>query len=512
MKKFKIVIIVLLCLAFAMTFAACAKNEEKKPDEGATTAAADGDKGAETTEAVKDPDAPDIPPLDMSGRTFTFLTSNWGNDANLSADVGAEEDSDDPIYDAAYKRRIKIEETYNVKIRQFVVADPKEATATYQKTIQAGDKSYDVGITTCSSFASLLTGNFLVDWKNLTYADMDKPYWNKNFYDSMSIMGRHFAADGDISKRRLECTWIMCFNKQMIADNVFDSPYDLVKNGKWTYEKMHEMAKKVARDVNGDGKMRRQDDDIWGINYTGDTIMGIINCCGVKIAEVNKEGIPEFTINSEVNINKLFRIYTDMRDNTYSIDTLFAPGADVGAFADAELFGQNKCLFLACASHNISQMREGDTTDYGLRAMEGDFGIIPYPKWDEAQDKYMPHTAGNYHPVMHIPQTNEDLDATGIILEAMSYEGMKTIKPAFYESLLKTKTARDSESAEMLDFIFGNLSYDIGNMYNFGEITGVFGYQMSTNPKANIVSTVEKNIGKWQKAIDDIVAGIENNG
>jgi len=47
-------------------------------------------------------------------------------------------------------------------------------------------------------------------------------------------------------------------------------------------------------------------------------------------------------------------------------------------------------------------------------------------------------------------------------------------------------------------------------MYNFGGIVGTFGYDMSTSLRANIVSTIEKNIGKWQKAIDAIIDSIEN--
>ena len=111
---------------------------------------------------------------------------------------------------------------------------------------------------------------------------------------------------------------------------------------------------------------------------------------------------------------------------------------------------------------------------------------------------------------MSIPQTNGDLEATGIILEAMSYEGMKKVTPEFYESLLKVKTARDNESAEMLDFIFGNISYDVGNMYNMGKIPGELGYNMSTNTKANISNIIAKNSNKWEREINKLVEGIEN--
>ena len=507
MKKVKIVLAIVLCLAFILPlFASCGNSDDKKDDGGSTTAAAEDSSSETTPTEAKDPDAPDLPVTDMDGKTFTVLTAGWGVGSNLAKDVGAEEQTGDPIDDAAFDRRVKLEQLYNCKIKQINEEDNTEAVNKYRTSILAGDGSYDFAITTCSNFTSLLSGNLLLDLNQLTHVDMDKPYWDRNFYDSMSILGKNFAASGDISKRRLECVWIMCFNKKMITDNQLESPYDLVKNGQWTYDKMHEMGKHVAKDLNGDSVMTLED-DLWGINYTGDTIMGIINSSGVKIAEVNSDGIPELTIGLETNLEKLLRIYTEMRDHTYSIDTLFMVGGGLTGLGDVDLFAENRCLFLACASHNVRTGGENNTNS--LRQMDVEFGIIPYPKWDLSQPDYTPYTAGNYHPVISVPSNNDDIDNTSIILEAMAYEGRKTITPAFYESLLKTKTARDVESLDMLDFIFGNLSYDIGNMYNFGEITGVFGYAMSTNIRQNVVSTITRESGKWQKAIDNLVTEIE---
>lgn len=52
-------------------------------------------------------------------------------------------------------------------------------------------------------------------------------------------------------------------------------------------------------------------------------------------------------------------------------------------------------------------------------------------------------------------------------MEAYAYEGYKTIRPAFYDVLLQGKIVRDDQSLEMLDFIFDNITYDVGNIFNF---------------------------------------------
>ena len=50
----------------------------------------------------------------------------------------------------------------------------------------------------------------------------------------------------------------------------------------------------------------------------------------------------------------------------------------------------------------------------------------------------------------------------GIVLEAMSYTTYNDIVPVYKEIALKTKTARDDESSEMLDIIFDNIYFDFG--------------------------------------------------
>ena len=50
------------------------------------------------------------------------------------------------------------------------------------------------------------------------------------------------------------------FNKQIIENSKLESPYDLVKSGKWTMEKFFGMAEEAASDLNGDSQMNIEDD------------------------------------------------------------------------------------------------------------------------------------------------------------------------------------------------------------------------------------------------------------
>ena len=145
-----------------------------------------------------------------------------------------------------------------------------------------------------------------------------------------------------------------------------------------------------------------------------------------------------------------------------------------------------------------------------LRGMEMDFCIIPLPKLDKAQEKYItpnnPHTGAG----ISIPVTASDLDRTGMILEDLSAESRYTLQPAYYEINLKGKYARDEESQDMLDIILSNTAHDIGYVYNFGSFAGDTLLRNGQNKKSDYASPFEKAQGKMQTAIDKVVAAYED--
>ena len=109
-----------------------------------------------------------------------------------------------------------------------------------------------------------------------------------------------------------------------------------------------------------------------------------------------------------------------------------------------------------------------------LRDMEDEFGIIPLPKYDEAQSEYYTWMNLNNSSSLAIPISNHNLEMTGMICEALAAESMTTLTPAYYETTLSGKVARDDDSIAMLDIILNSGVFDFANMFNLGKVNKIF--------------------------------------
>ena len=90
----------------------------------------------------------------------------------------------------------------------------------------------------------------------------------------------------------------------------------------------------------------------------------------------------------------------------------------------------------------------------------------------------------------------------------MAYESKYILQPAYYEVVLYNKIARDEESGKMLDIIFGNRAYDIGDVFDFNGLGSDVIY-MSMTFDRNMVSKYEKKEPGAIKAINKLVEKIQ---
>lgn len=481
-------IIALILLASTLYLSSCASSSE--PVE---TTAASTETTAETTVVTETERlSADLPKNDYDGASFDILTAgNWSNEWTEIDDFYAEAQNGDPINDAVYERNIIIEERYDIAINEINymgndIGGTGKGANFIKKSVMAGDNSYDASLMGAYDCSTLAYTGYLLDLNSdVPYLDLTKPWWDQKANDDLSMNGRMYYSTGDISTIDNDTTFCILFNKKLLADNSMSDPYQLVKDGSWTLDMFISMASQVSSDLNGDSVY--DENDLYGFCIWQDSMMGMINAAGERFCKLNSDGKLELTLNTERAYNMITKYMTLAYDRTISF-SIYHSGDSIET-----MFANNQVLFYSRYLCIIKKYRN----------METDFGILPYPKYDEAQTEYYSTIAPYGCSFICVPSVIEDAEMTGIILEDMACESMYTVTPAYYEITLEGKMVRDDESSEMLDIILGNRVFDLGLFYQVGgyneEIMNLF-----RNNKTDFTSMYEKYESKAQKTLDDI--------
>ena len=178
---------------------------------------------------------------------------------------------------------------------------------------------------------------------------------------------------------------------------------------------------------------------------------------GLKSIEKDSADLPYSAMGTE----KFLEIFRRIYEMTWDNGSWFYTTSGENIPADLlTMFQNNQALFMDCTFFYLKS----------LRSMESDFGILPYPKYSEQQEKYYSRMEGCELFFAPISATPEGLIRSSVVLEALASESAKTVVPVYYDLALKNKFARDEESAEMLDLILSTRSFDLGFIFNWGGI------------------------------------------
>jgi len=502
-KKLIAVILLITMLISALSMlVSCqtgANNDTKNnPGDENNINQADNQNPSDVNQTTTEKLYPDLPAKDFGGYEFKFLTRTLNSDVDWvewdHRDLYAEELNSDIINDAVFNRNKKIEEKYNIAISEVVVTD---FSGTIRKTVKGGDDTYDVVCPHLMEVAALAQDGTIMDLFSIPNLEFEKPWWNQNCPRDLSIGRRLFVMQGDLLIMDNDAMEAMIFNKALLQDHALENPYEIVKNGEWTFDKLIEMSRGVSQDLNGDGKMYIRDDR-FGVILQSDTDISFLVSGGEKVASKDENDYPIVTFGSE----RCYRIMDAVSKLMLDEDNVVQLHRYYGKFGiydeQVKMMEENRALFSWIRMRVVER----------LRGMETDFGIIPLPKLDKAQEKYITHNNPHTGAGISVPRSASDLERTGMILEDLCAESKYTLQPAYYEINLKGKYARDNESYDMLDIILNNTAYDIGYIYNFG------GFAMSIihygrDKKTNYASTFEKAEQKMWKDINKTIEAYE---
>lgn len=451
MTRRKRILALILASLMLLSAAACSDsgtNEETTAD----VAAVEDIPAAENPEPEETGPVAELPDKTYDGEEVMFLTSlNTGYDWYTSYEIYAEEMNGQLINDAVFQRNNTIEELLDIKIAETKL---ENCHTTAKSSITAGDKQFDVVMPYMNNSISLAVEGSLLDLQQIPYVDLEKPWWDTRANKDLLINNRLFITTGDIAILDNECTMVMFFNKDMIGQYGLESPYDLVKEHTWTIDKVGQMSYSITQDKNGDGKMDTFDDQ-WGISIASNAPISFYFGAGERVVKADDTG----TLQIMMGNTRAYDVYDKIANLCFSNEVLSMHTSCKTSFDDVcASFNAGNIMFVTFALVDIN----------GLRDAEFEFGILPYPLYDETQQEYNNLISTGLVSSVSIPNTCENTEVVGVTLEAMAYYSTTTLTPAYYDNALKTRYVRDEESGEMLDIIFATRVYDLGFIFNWG--------------------------------------------
>ena len=459
-----------------------------------TTSTGDGTVAAETAETRLSDDLPDT---DMAGWTMRILSHH---DPLSDEDTFfAHEQTGEVVNDAIYARDAAIKDRFNCDLTLI----PGDGWATditmLTNSVQAGSRDYDLSfLLPFASGGSVITNGVLYNMLKVPHINFDKPWWHTDMNDQYTLYNYLPFVSSDYLISSYQYANALIFNKAMALDQGLSSSdlYAMVREGTWTFDQFESLLTQFTQDSDGDGSFTVNDTYGFASNmgYHAITWGYAAGNVSVKLDPTSDKPI-ELGWDNE----RFYDTCTWLYDILYGGSHLTY---EIGWDKECDIkWDSNRVFIQAIWLADLEKFRD----------CESDYGVLPYAKFDESQDKYYTYVdarAGSL--AIPIDAETETIDKVGMLLEALSCASYYETLPVYTDSIQNSRYARDAETVEMIGYIGDGRRWDIGYSFSGGDNTYVWAiYRNLKSSGGQIVSSLEKLAPPMTTRFEDILEAYE---
>ncbi len=460
-RKFKLCSLFLILALALSLLCACQK----------TDATESGSDAAQTQSGSVSAEESCIPPevIDLGGREINVYCWDWSSGSILgyTGEILYSTENNESKVDVAKKKVVDyVQTTYNCKIGG-TLENSKQWIDNVRNMVMSSEYTYDILFNSTTYMANLVNNDLLTDLKGISTIHFENPWWDQNAVRDLSIGNRLYYVCGDINTYDDLGTWCVLFNKTLKQSlGIQEDFYQMVKDGTWTLDNFMELCKGVTTNLNGGNDI--DEFDRWAFGTELYNIYVQVVGGGLHVAQKDERDLPQLVVESqkEATYSALDKIITFYNSG----EAMIANGGKYSQYDSPweatvhKAFIEGRELFYMCGLIHAAS----------FRVMEDDFGILPIPKTFANQDSYYHTVSTGNSSYMALPFGVPNPEELGVVIEAIAMKSREYVRPEFYETQLKYRDARDNESAEMLDLIFSTRSFDLGPIYNWGNIMSCY--------------------------------------
>lgn len=447
-----------LMLAAAVSTTACGSADAESADTTAAPSAADTTAApTETTDSKYDANGylkDDLPEdLDYGKDQFNILA--WKQSVT---EYYVEEQTGDVIDNALYNRNMAVEERLGVELVFNEIPGNSGAFREYCQTVMnsvnANAQAYDAIACYLRSAGVLTLNHMLIDLLEVEHINFEQPWWSDSLVELNTINDKLYFMSGDIATSLLYQMMFMIYNNDLGTDLGLENPQKLAIEGKWTQDKMFELATGVYADLDGNG-IKTEEDRFGLFSYTHPNLDIFYMGADLHYIEPNEEGT--LVLSDDVLSEKSLGILD-------KLITLYYTSND-GYFTKS--ISSNAVM---SAGHSLMYNITGQFLQQIFRNGDMEYSILPAPKYDEKQENYLT-TMAFTHSMYCIPLDARDTAMSGAVLECMASEGYRKVTPALFETAFKYQYSNSQYDADIFELIRSGVVFDIGRPF-FDELGG----------------------------------------
>ena len=475
MKKLRL----LLLAAFILSVCSCGNPETDTltPDVTETT-----DESVSSAES----ELFTLPKENNNGEKINILLGS-----HVEYEFMVEEATGETVDDAVYDRNREVEEHLGVELGfesrpNFGGSDVDTWKNTISQSVLAGDDSYQIidGINVWT--AQLIPNGVFMNLYDISTIELDNPWWVSGF---PLRDGKVYYAFNDAAFSLYKDLYVMFFNAELVNNYKLQNPYELALDGKWTLDNFIGMTKDTTDDLNGDGAIDWENDQIAYLykHAANRSFLSSTECSIIK-HEDGKYVLSDLT-------ERLVNAYDKMKAFLYDNDAVYC-SMEADYITLSQLFIDGRSLFLVNCLCAVE----------GMRDMSDDFGILPMPKYDESQESYHSQIATSTS-AFYIPVSVGNPELVGKVCEAFGYYSMVDVIPRYYEVALKDKYTRDENVGEILDIIRESASTSFEFAYStlFNNVWPNDIFNSAINNQ-DIASLYASNESSWRLTIENLMS------
>ena len=412
--------------------------------------------------------------INYNGASFTIVHDLQGKKQYIAPVDGASMAAD-ALNIAFVKRNALIESYYNVKVK---VVDIDKAYGVKDELEIACMTGADFADAIFSVAGSILTpavsNGYVMDLNTLEALNLEASYYDQRIQKDYLIEGKLFCIEGDFNVHDELRTQVIGINKaiydRLHYNDTYGSPYELVRDNKWTIDLMLQMAKGTSDFATLGSGMTI--DSQWGIISESPFPYIVYLGTGNKIVEVDDTGALSCSFANDSKYAQTVEILSECVEMIFENPEILIADKSEGVltsnyWSEAQrMFANGQALFRTSTLSDFTQYRD----------MKDEFGILPTPLYVEDQPEYYSWCSSMAHTPLLVPRTvSGHEDRTAHIIEGMAYfskymSGSNlSVYDAFYEKMTHAKLCRSAEDYAMLEFIFKHKTYDIDYAFNLSS-------------------------------------------